>query len=586
MIYNSEIVITNDTPERGNVTGKRMRLTGTSGKLYAKTTNKMYKFERWEDETGQVLSTENPLVVSDWSARTINVVFGHVMLSDQMFADHDAIATQTWMLETGGPTIASRPYNGHGTPTYTYYTQGATVGPATRTANTGQVYQTNEQPYGYQYGDTSSNYTAYWDPAGVNPTTGVWLRSPDSFEFAPASGFPAENMDIGYTHPGEYHYPRRGRSGYYAPNTGYRTSAPSSYWYHPMYGITNNPTIGEPTQFPMWSWMPFSSVYSTSMVEYMDLTGLEHSQVVYVTNYHNIAPNAYNHVVNMDAAKYMHLRNVNFAHGRGMVSKSVYTADHHPSTHGVATTLHDTNGKYSPRLIDPLGYTKMRTFALKSQHYFRTSYDYSGPMDTKADPSTGEGVPNPHWVAESQQTPHSGSLLWSLRYAPVEDLRFTYGTPVADFSAFKHYYSNLKHLALNSPCWDGGGSTLFGNQSLPDLKGLKSLRSFQWYESYNHTSYMTDKPFDWSGLKDLKNLKTLYVYHSYNTYVKDLDLSYIPDSVKHLFIYPTPYLSEVAWPQETVLGAINFENNTIADRSLLSSDLTIHNNNALTIIST
>lgn len=586
MIYNSEIVIINDTPERGNVTGRRMRLTGTSGKLYAKTTNKTYKFERWEDETGQVISTDNPLVVNDWSARTISVVFGHVMLDDQMFADHDAVATQTWMLEIAGPKVTTL-YNGlANSHTYHYYSQSANTGPATRTANTGQVYQTNEQPYGYQYGDTSSNYTAYWDPAGVNPTTGTWQRSPDTFDFAPTSGFPAETMDVGLTQPGEYHHARRPASWYYSPNTNYRLGTPNSYWTWPMYGITNNPTVGTPTQFPMWGWMSFAGVYSTGMIEYMDLTGLEHSQIIYAANYYNIPPNAYNHVVNMDAAKYMHLKHVNFAHGRGMVSKSVHQTDHHPSTHGVATTLHDTDNKYSPRLIEPLGYTKLRFLGLRSQYYFRTSYDYSGPMDSKADPNTGEGVSNPHWVAEAQQTPHSGSLLWSLRYTPLEDLRFGGATPVADFSAFKHYYSNLKHLIFSAPCWDGHGENLFGNQSFPDLKGLKSLKSLQWYENYKHTSYMLDKPFDWSGLKDLKKLKTLYIYHSYNTYVKNLDLSYIPDSVKHLSIYPTPFLSEAAWPQETVLGALNFEGGTIADRSLLSNDLTIHNNNALTIIST
>ena len=102
MTYNSEIIILNSTPERGSVTGKRMRLTGTEGKLYAKTIDKIYKFARWETPDGQVISTSNPLVITDWQHQIIRVVFEDVMLSDQMFIDNDAISTQTYLIEMAG----------------------------------------------------------------------------------------------------------------------------------------------------------------------------------------------------------------------------------------------------------------------------------------------------------------------------------------------------------------------------------------------------------------------------------------------------------------------------------------------------
>ena len=113
MTYNSEIIILNSTPERGSVTGKRMRLTGTEGKLYAKTIDKIYKFARWETPDGQVISTSNPLVITDWQHQIIRVVFEDVMLSDQMFIDNDAISTQTYLIEMAGvPTNKGGIYEG------------------------------------------------------------------------------------------------------------------------------------------------------------------------------------------------------------------------------------------------------------------------------------------------------------------------------------------------------------------------------------------------------------------------------------------------------------------------------------------
>jgi hypothetical protein len=176
-------------------------------------------------------------------------------------------------------------------------------------------------------------------------------------------------------------------------------------------------------------------------------------------------------------------------------------------------------------------------------------------------------------------------LLWSLRYTPLEDFRLGPTTHVSDFSSFKHYHKNLKHVSMYAPNYDGYGQRQHAGQSLPDGAGLKNLKSFQWYENYNHTSFNTDEPFDWSGLKDMTNLRSLYIQHSHDTYTRYLNLADIPPSVVDLHIQPTAYLFNEQFPEETTRHKLSIDNAQIVDKSNYKNniDITI---TTLNIIST
>lgn len=593
MIYNSEIIILNDTPERGTVTGKRMRLTGTQGKLYAKTIDKIYKFGHWESPDGQVISTSNPLIINDWQHQFIRVVFEHVLLSDQMFAERDAIATQTEMLENVGHD------NNSYASVQTYYSQKNIAGPATRTSTYGVTYPTGNKTYGYRTDD------ATWDPdtPSTNPNyrgtiTGTWHRPPDRHDFYPVSGVPAEEFNIGQTAKFKRRHRRRLHrlASTYAPLYGwglYDTTGTANGWASPSIGAYNNPSVGTPSLYPMYEWLPMLSVYKNLGIEPVDLTGLETSEVynlAFTNGYAGML--MYNNVHDIDPASEMPIKHLYADHNTGLVpGRLEYVTWGHDGNHpyldlGVHPTKHDTSAyKTSPRLLEPLGYTSINNFSLRSQHYWRDYYDFSGPMDTTRDSSTGKAQNNPHWVKKWQFVPHSGSLLWSLRYTPLEDFRIGHTTCVADYSSFKHYFKNLKNVTMHAPNWDGYGKKQHTGQSLPDCTGLKNIKSIQWYENYNHTNFNTDVPFDWSGLKDMTNLRSLYIQHSYDTYTKYLNLADIPPSVVDLSIQPTAYLYNEQFPGETTRHKLSIDNAQVIDKSKYKNnvDITI---TTLNIIST
>ena len=594
MIYNSEIIILNDTPERGTVTGKRMRLTGTQGKLYAKTIDKIYKFGRWETPDGQVISTSNPLIINDWQHQFIRVVFEHVLLSDQMFAERDAIATQTHMLETMG--VETGPY----TSTVNYFSQKNIAGPATRTTTYGVTYPTGNKTYGYRADD------ATWDPDGdppANPNyrgtiTGTWFKAPDRYDFYPLSGLPAEQFNMGWTSKFRRRHRRRMWKTAATSGTLYQwglddvTLAAGSWGSAPI-GAYHNPSVGTPSLYPMYEWLPTTAVYKNLGLEPVDLTGLETSEVynLHFTSHYS-GRLMYNNLHNIDAASEMPIKTLTSDHSKGLVPGTYEYANWHTNgthpinDHGVSPTKHDTSAyKTSPRVLEPLGYTSINTLFLRSQSHWRQSYEFSGPMDTTRNDSTGDLNVNPHWVKKWQFVPHSGSLLWSLRYTPLEDFRVGPTTHISDFSSFKHYFKNLKHVAMNQPNWDNYGQRHHAGQSLPGGAGLKNIKSFQWYENYYHTSFNIDEPFDWSGLKDMTNLRSLYIQHSYDTYTKYLDLADIPPSVVDLHIQPTAYLFNEQFPEETVRHKLSIDNTQIVDKSKYKNNNDI-TTTTLNIIST
>lgn len=605
MTYNSEIIILNSTPERGSVTGKRMRLTGTEGKLYAKTIDKIYKFARWETQSGQVISTSNPLVITDWQHQIIRVVFEDVMLSDQMFIDNDAISTQTWMIEAAGiPRLKGGLVEGANQTTV--YSQKNIAGPATRTTSWGAVNQTYERTYGFR------DSTATWDPDDTTASTGWWLVKPN-VGFTPASGVAAAEyhpqMDAKFKRKAPYRlFVSPAGGGLYHGST---TKDGASNGSIPVYGYYSNPTTGTSTLYPMWNWSPTSTIYTNGYAEHADLTGLEGSRVTFINAANAYSPNSYNNVVNMDATAYMdQLRYLLASNSAGLVpgrrsntactyetcapraevGGNVTTSWENP--HERPVQLQYATGTHtSPRLLEPLGYTNLQVMSLRSQYYFRSAYNWSGPMDTLMDPVTKKDRDNPHWVKKHQHTPHSGSLLWSLRYTPMEDMRFGPTARISNYSAFGHYYKNLKHIAWSQPNWDNDGSSLesqWAPQAFSNMRGLKSLMSLVWYENYDHLSFDSSVPFDWSGLKYATNLRSLYISHGSDKYVKHLNLSDIPASVVDLYLSPSAYLVEDIFPGETVTFKLNMQqsvSNTVSDSSRYSVGTEVTANN-ISIIST
>lgn len=588
MTYNSEITILNSTPERGTVTGKRMRLSGTSGKVYAKVIDKIYKFERWETFDGQEISTTNPLTIDNWGPQVIRVVFGHVMLTDQMFSDHDAIATQTSMLEHHGHLPRDEWFNGN--TTSKFYSQKNIAGPTTRVTSYGKVIPTYEKPYGY------SHLEATYDP-GTNTSTGTWYRDPATTDFSPASGFKAEDYCL-------FRSPKFRRTTsskwlntsasvatfYYGTNN--HTS--NTYYNYSMWGLWNNPTAGESTRFPMWNWMPYNYLYTNGTPEFHDDTGLEYGNINVIYDMPSGTPNYYASTNNLDAMMSNPVLRLHSDGSRGLVCPdSVYlwnvSAEHaqsyNQSFNGAPPTLHDTSGtKTSPRLIESLGYTPLNTLSLRAQYYFNSTLPFSGPQDTQADPVTKKPKNNPHWVTKWQSTPHSGSVLWSLRYTDIADLRIHSSTAIADFSAWQFYGKNLKHLIMDDPTYYSS-DRLWSGQSWKNINSLKSLKEITWYDSWSHASFDITEPFDWSGINKLTNLRSLYINHPTDQYVKSLNLSDIPPNVTNLYIKPTAYLSEDIHPGETVTGRLAISNNQIVDESRYSELNTIKANN-LNIIST
>ena len=102
MTFNSEVIVINNTLDRGSISGKRIRINGTTGKLYA-TADLGYVFKHWVDNaTGQVLSTANPLIITDWRSLELEAVFDHLILTTQFYQDRDALETETYNLEYTG----------------------------------------------------------------------------------------------------------------------------------------------------------------------------------------------------------------------------------------------------------------------------------------------------------------------------------------------------------------------------------------------------------------------------------------------------------------------------------------------------
>jgi hypothetical protein len=489
MSYNSKIHVNTTPAGLGTVTGRRIRLEGTSGKLYAKPTYR-YKFKHWLDGANNIISTSSPLTIASWADQTITAVFDEITLNHQWFADRDAnevlfLLAQNQGLPSRTPDIYGRDY-----PARTYYKipTGIISGPATRTLSDGTVVNTYPCEYGYNHHDGIISNGTY-DPA-LNTKVGTWQRNPLTIDFLtdPISASQLAPMHGGneYKHLGGDYV--RGVTG--GTNT--------AYYQTPFLGALNNPTIGDPVHFPG----------TDGCLEYSWYKGLSRAY-------------------NMELLSLSGMRSMNFwrfytSYASAPESFSVYDIDNlcfSTELEAQQSTNHYGLQRYNTgaNSLNPNS-TRLTEYINYNYHLTQSSLQpgYYGPRDT--------GNVNIGWVTKYQHVPHSGSWIGQYRYTPLRACFVDRNAQCRDMFAAQHHFKPLTFLNLYYPWSYTSGYTpppgkLEHNWDT-DFRSLKNLKALQIYgkpAEFDLTSY--------GFLKHMPNLRYLLLWYTGSQITTLTDLS-------------------------------------------------------------
>jgi len=530
MIFNSEIQIVNSTPNRGSVGGKRVRITGTAGKLYA-SPNKAYKFSKWVDLAGQTISTTNPLVINSWTSQIIEAIFDHIIIDTQFYKDRDALGMQTWhheMLGVYQPENILPEYavDGHGGPegrgptdTRAYYSQGQHTGwVTTRTGPDNVVWNTYEKDWGYSY-DLSQTPQIGGGTYDGTTVTGTYYRHPHNSNFAPASGIPAISF---IWDPQDKEARPYWISSPHRVNYGQNDGAYASY-NMPFFGVRNSPSVGESTEFPLLDLSPIASYVIHQTIYPLDTTGMENVDQLrrIVNTYSGHYTDSAESIYNLDGLSNAYrLREFNYGYQNWPKAAMSMPYDETIPT---------------PRGMEAAGYWPH----LSKFEICTAIYGYSnkgGPSDTLTNTNSSG-----NWVTEYQVTPKSGSVLYNLRYTKLGHLLLS-KTAVFDWSVFSRYGKSVKFIEVKNTL---DCATTFSEAAAPfqahqfppgGLKGLKNLRALYIYEPYHDA---TPSGTDWSGLRELTNLKHIHI-QSTTRLVNHMTYSDIPPTAEYVYISPSP----------------------------------------------
>jgi hypothetical protein len=543
MIFDSEIQIVNNTPIRGSTSGKRVRISGSTGKLYAHP-NKAYKFSKWVDPEGQTLSTTNPLVITNWSPQTIEVVFDHIILDTQFYKEHDALGMQTWHHEVCGryrpeelPSMFADTGDLRAYETRLYYTQGQQTGwVTTRTGPDNVVWNTYEKDWGYSW-DTNQTPQIGGGTFDGTTVTGSFYRSPLTYDTAPSTGLSACLFIYQPWNPETRPW---SHTMYHNINYGHTNGLyEASSWYNPFYGIRNSPTVGASTVFPLLHYTPVNFIKLEHMIYPLDATGMENvDQIIKLQNtYSGSYPDAGENIYNLDGmVNCTSMRD--FSHGYASWPKVMMSM---PYDENIPT----------PRGMEVMNYwPHLSKFGLHVPVYGHTTR--GGPTDTLTNTNSSN-----NWVAEYQHTPKSGSVLYNLRYSKLGHL-LLYRTAVHDTSVFSRYGKSLKFIEIKSTL---DAQVAHSEENAPfqahdfsygKLKGLKNLRALYIYELYHDN---TDSSTTWTGLTGLTSLRHLHIQATHRL-VKNLRYSDIPPNVEYAYIVPSPIATtNDHYPGELVTGS-------------------------------
>ena len=561
MTFNSEITIINNTPERGRITGKRVRLSGTTGKLHA-IVNHGYVFKHWIDTaTGQIISTNNPLVITSWEAKTIEPVFDHLLLDTAFYEERDALETETFNLERGGYNdwdkyITEGVNNVHYgdirgmASAQRYYTQGVRNFVQTRTNDIGITYQTRAHNWGYGYVTNQPRSTPLeFDPVtNTSPTGHNFQRKPWDYSEPPLSGVPAEKYlirsEIGMVTRGYVStYVARARGASDNSDANSNSTDTNPYW-----GVRNNPTVGPSTQFPMLEYTRVGMLYTgDGWHEDFDSAGMEA-----VTQLTSLISYPYNYKVGTQDNTGSTVRNLD-----GLINNAKMNYVH--LTEPVAggkhrETLYDRT-KPGPRLYEVFGYyPQLRTVYLRNKHKYRDDIDIlttnslAQVYDTKFHTASSA-----EWVSQYQEVPSSGSVLYNLRYTKANIVHFKWHN-ITDFSVYRRYGKSMHGLMMTEPWYNAvDTSKRWQTPDFSDLTAMKNLKALYIYG--NSKPCYEGSIMNWQGLKDCKSLKHVYIYGD-SKLTENIKYSYIPESVKFIYIYPPP-LPTTANPYENekVIGS-------------------------------
>jgi hypothetical protein len=464
---NSKINVSVNDTTKGRITGRRERLAGTTGTIRA-IPNHRYSFKHWEDALGNIISTDDKLVITNWSAGDYHAVFENIVLTYQDFVNQDAVETLVYFLEQHGlhsevPYSYGRNYDLNN---LSYFSAGNyPSGPAVRSLRNGGTVNTYPSTYGFNY--LVPNPNEYLLGQGTyNATTGIvdgeFVRSPDTTDALPASGIDVTRLA-----------PWSGRTEMYAPRMGHRGGAlgdgsGTQDWNIPFLGVYNNPQSGPPEHFP---YLKYSAIkhweIRADVPEPPDLTGLEEldawgcaswtehrSHTPYHTNDHK-------GIWNMDATAYWN----------DLIYYSIQAGHYaYSGWKGSNAGAQGTNNE-NVRYIEAVNYNyNLRYWDLPSGEY--------GPREKHPDKNSG-------WVSKYQNVPQSGSYFNLFRNTPVRRLRIRqYGSPSSG-RALNHYYKSLSMLYLYSP-WAIYNGTRETQIEQPWL--LKSCKNLQRMFIYDHSS--------------------------------------------------------------------------------------------------
>lgn len=589
MSYNTTVNIID--LENGRVSGKTVRMKGTTGKLLA-TPDRFYEFVEWQNLDGTTHSTSNPLTISSWSDMTLKPVFQEIILTQQYFEDRDMMETATWVLQNGIDSVDPSSHGEAYQSTTKYrFEPGVWSGPQFRVSTSGVSVSAYPCEHGLNYGSSTINgsvktyvrgaaewfdttstansaFSGYWGyhhggrpwNSTVFPTSGV---SASRFAKANRSG-------THYIYGGPLAHPNVGGFWGWKPD--------NSYIYHyssyssPSVGIKNSPSIGPASPYPGWELIDvrnFDMYYAADHIDFRDMKHQGDSIRWWGRHSHHSSMDPYSRTVYCTdgIAWWKNLR-------------AIFFHDNSPWGHLDYANYPELSGfKWTPRQLEFLNYTPdMTHWQAESQYAF-------------ADLS-GKDVPNPHWHADYQNVPNNGSCLTMMAGSNLENIQLRANANIGDFSfAFRNRFTNLKalsvyrsvynysptymrtayHVPINTSDWDWSGLRNLQSLYLEVPSGYATLSSVEWVNTIPSNNL---KDFTIYGLHENTDLRPIKPFIDRQTNLRKLRLS-------------TPGSNAVgAWrngedmteyQDEPIKCHVYASSTEVSDHSRFSSNVTLHN---------
>jgi len=491
---NSKVNVSVNDTTMGRVSGRRERMTGTTGVLVAFPEFR-YKFKHWLDGQGSIVSTTPKLVITNWRSAEYQAVFEDVVMTYQDFVNHDAVETLVYFLETHG--LSRPPEQGEYTygknyPTthnITYHTAGNyPTGPATRTRRLGDTINTYPSTYGYSYwrdpantSDTLISQGVYDASTDTSTPDSIWKRSPSTTSQLPASGFALSRL----LNPGNLWYTKNPESLGRGSNPG--DGSGTWGWASPFWGAYNNPTIGTPSHYPLLEYSGNKHFYlSTRSPDSPDMTGLEKLNAYGVYNWAE---------ARCTSTIFCNSTDVGYWNIDAMAwwDNLVYAVNH-PGHYNYSGWKKNNSGAQGLN-NENVRYFEGFSYNHNLKHFAFAAGEY-GPREKNPNFNSG-------WVAKYQNTPEAGSYLNMFRYTNMNRLRITYWGNPNSGRALDHYYKNLVNLSCYAAWSNYNGTRETTPKQNWQFKSCKNLTHIDLYHPASTSIFVL------SGIEFISNLPKL-----------------------------------------------------------------------------